>query len=174
LTIRPRRHTVPRKPRGQARTTAAGSTQARHEHYEHAPTLAPEPCRPGDNLVRSALPDVQLIQVASVREFFEAPEGRFDALLASAEGGSAWTLLHPRFGVVVPRPNVVTGPIALARPRNAPELHDYVSTWVALKRRDGTARHGSSVAAPDRPNRGGRSSETCSGGSTSGARRTRA
>jgi Na+/H+-dicarboxylate symporter len=94
-----------------------------------------------DNPVRSALPEAQLVPVASVREFFEAPAGRFDALLTSAEGGSAWTLLHPRFGVVVPRPNVVTGPIALATPRNAPELHDYVSTWVALKRRDGTARH---------------------------------
>ena len=94
-----------------------------------------------DNLVRSALPEAQLVPVASVREFFAAPAGRFDALLTSAEGGSAWTLLHPRFSVVVPRPNVVTGPIAFATPRNAPELHDYVSTWVALKRRDGTAPH---------------------------------
>jgi hypothetical protein len=43
--------------------------------------------------------------------------------------------------VVVPRPNVVTGPIVFATPRNAPDLHDYVSTWVALKRQDGVAGH---------------------------------
>ncbi len=94
-----------------------------------------------DNLVRAALPDVQLIRIESPRDFFEAPEGQYDALLFSAEGGSAWTLLHPEFSVVVPQPNVVTGPIAFATPKAAPELHDYVSTWLALKRQDGVARH---------------------------------
>jgi ABC-type amino acid transport substrate-binding protein len=94
-----------------------------------------------NNLVRSALPNVQLISIRSPTEFFEAPEGQFDAMLSSAEGGSAWTLAFPQFGVVVPRPNVVTGPIAFATPKHAPELHDYISTWVALKRRDGVAQH---------------------------------
>jgi len=94
-----------------------------------------------ENLVRSALPDVQLIRIGSAREFFEAPAGTFDAMLSTAEGGSAWTLLYPRFGVVVPRPNVVTGMIAFATPQSAPELHDYVSTWVALRTRDGVTRH---------------------------------
>jgi Na+/H+-dicarboxylate symporter/ABC-type amino acid transport substrate-binding protein len=94
-----------------------------------------------DNLVRSMLPDVQLIPIKSPGEFFEAPEGWHDALLLSAEGGSAWTLLFPRFSVVVPRPNVVAVPIAFATPRSTPELHDYVSTWVALKRQDGVVRY---------------------------------
>ena len=94
-----------------------------------------------DNLIRAALQNVQLISIKSPRDFFEAPEGHFDAMLFSAEGGSAWTLMFPRFSVVVPQPNVITGPIAFATPRSAPELHDYVSTWVALKARDGVARH---------------------------------
>jgi ABC-type amino acid transport substrate-binding protein len=94
-----------------------------------------------DNVVRAALPDAQLIRIDSPREFFEAPEERFDALLFTAEGGSAWTLIYPQFSVVVPRPNVITGPIALATPKSAPELHDYVSTWIALKRQDGVVRH---------------------------------
>ena len=94
-----------------------------------------------DNLVRAALPNVELIRIGSPREFFEAPQGRFDALLATAEGGSAWTLIYPRFSVVVPRPNVVTGPIAFATPRTAPEIYDYVSTWIELKRHDGSVRH---------------------------------
>jgi len=94
-----------------------------------------------DNLVRAALPNVELIRIGSPREFFEAPQGRFDALLATAEGGSAWTLIYPRFSVVVPRPNVVTGPIAFATPRTAPEVYDYVSTWIELKRHDGSVRH---------------------------------
>jgi proton glutamate symport protein len=94
-----------------------------------------------DRLMRGALPEAQLIRVDSPKAFLEAPEGRFDALLLSAEGGAAWTLLYPQFSVVVPRPNVITGPIALATPRHAPELYDFVSTWVALKRSDGVARH---------------------------------
>lgn len=94
-----------------------------------------------DNLVRGMLPNAELIRIGSMREFFQAPPGRFDALLATAEGGSAWTLLYPEFSVAVPGPNVVTGPIAVATPRSAPELHDYVSTWLALKRQDGSARH---------------------------------
>jgi Na+/H+-dicarboxylate symporter/ABC-type amino acid transport substrate-binding protein len=94
-----------------------------------------------ENLVRGALPKAELVPIQSPREFFAAPEGTFDALLFTAEGGSAWTLLHPAFSVVVPRPNVVTGPIALATPRGAPGLHDYISTWVALKRQDGVAQH---------------------------------
>ena len=94
-----------------------------------------------DNLIRATLPDVQLIGIKSPREFFEAPEGRYDALLFSAEGGSAWTLLFPRFSVVVPRPNVVTVPIAFATPKSAPDLYDYVSTWVALKRHDGIVKY---------------------------------
>ncbi len=94
-----------------------------------------------EKLVRAALPEARLVPVRSPREFFEAPQGEYDALLFSAEGGSAWTLLYPAFSVVVPRPDVVTGPMALATPRSAPGLHDYVSTWVALKRQDGVARH---------------------------------
>ena len=94
-----------------------------------------------DNLVRAVLPDAQLIGIRSPRDFFEAPEGQYDALLFSAEGGSAWTLLFPRFSVVVARPNVVGVPIAFATPKSETELHDYVSTWVALKRQDGSARY---------------------------------
>jgi Na+/H+-dicarboxylate symporter/ABC-type amino acid transport substrate-binding protein len=94
-----------------------------------------------DNVVRAALPDAQLIRIDSPRDFFEAPEGRFDAMLFTAEGGSAWTLIYPRFSVVVPRPDVVTGPIAFATPKSAPELHDYISTWIALRRQDGVVRH---------------------------------
>lgn len=94
-----------------------------------------------DNIISAALPHAQLIRIDSPQDFFAAPEGRFDAMLFSAEGGSAWTLIHPRFSVVVPRPNVVSGPIAFATPKGAPEVHDYVSTWIALKRQDGVARH---------------------------------
>jgi len=93
-----------------------------------------------NNLVRAALPKVELILIRSPADFFKAPEGQFDAMLASAEAGSAWTLIFPQFSVVVPKPNIVRGPLAIGTPKNAPELHEYVSTWVALKKENGTTR----------------------------------
>lgn len=93
-----------------------------------------------NNLVRAALPRAKLILIKSPTDFFKAPEGRFDAMLASAEAGSAWTLIFPAFGVVVPKPNIVRGPIAIGMPKNAPELYDYVNTWVTLKRESGITR----------------------------------
>lgn len=93
-----------------------------------------------NNLVHAALPKAELIFIKSPTDFFKASEGQFDAMLVSAEAGSAWTLIFPKFGVVVPKPDIVKGPIAIGTPRNAPELHDYVSTWVALKRDNGTTR----------------------------------
>jgi len=93
-----------------------------------------------NNLVRAAMPNAELILINSQTDFFKAPEGRFDAMLAAAEVGSAWTLIFPKFSVVVPKPNVVRGPIAIGMPKNAPELYDYVNTWVTLKRASGTTR----------------------------------
>jgi ABC-type amino acid transport substrate-binding protein len=93
-----------------------------------------------NNLARAALPKIELITIKSPTEFFKAPEGQFDAMLFSAEAGSAWTLIFPKFTVAVPKPGIVTGPIAPATPKNAPELHAYVSTWVALKKENGITK----------------------------------
>ena len=70
----------------------------------------------------------------SPRQFFEAEPGRFDALLYTAEAGSAWTLVYPRYSVVVPTRRTVSAPIALALPREAPDLAAHVDTWLLLQR----------------------------------------
>lgn len=93
-----------------------------------------------NNLIHAALPKAELIFIKSPTDFFRAPEGQFDAMLASAEAGSAWTLIFPKFSVVVPKPNIVRGPIAIGTPKNAPELYDYVNTWVSLKREGGVTQ----------------------------------
>lgn len=89
------------------------------------------------NLFRTLLPEAEQITIKRPAEFFAAPPGRFDAMAESAETGSAWTLRYPQFAVVVPKPNVVSIPLALAMPRNAPDLHEFVNTWIMLKKRDG-------------------------------------
>ena len=45
---------------------------------------------------------VTLIELQSLRDFFEQKGDDLDALLASAEAGAFWTLLYPDYGVVVP------------------------------------------------------------------------
>jgi len=60
-----------------------------------------------------------------------------DAIVAAAERGSAWTLLHPEFTVVVPRPGIVRIPLAYPLVRDE-EWRDFVDRWLELKRKDGT------------------------------------
>ncbi len=48
------------------------------------------------------LPDAVVKVIDSPRILLGAPEGEYDAMLYSAEAGSAWTLLYPGFLVVVP------------------------------------------------------------------------
>jgi ABC-type amino acid transport substrate-binding protein len=83
------------------------------------------------------LPEAEFIVVDSPREFFKAEEGEFDALFYTAEAGSGWTLVYPRFSVAIPQPDVVSVPLAYAMPRGAEDLGDYVDTWITLKRNGG-------------------------------------
>ena len=59
-------------------------------------------------------------------------------LAFGAEAGSAWTLVYPRFSVVVPEGRVRKLPVAVAMPRDEPELHVWVDAWVETVRSNGT------------------------------------
>ena len=87
--------------------------------------------------VERYLPAAKVAAVASAREFFDSKTKEFDALLFSAEAGSAWTLIYPQYSVVVPKPRTITAPIALGLPRDAPLLYDFVETWLTLQRESG-------------------------------------
>jgi hypothetical protein len=87
--------------------------------------------------LRRYLPEAEFEVIDSPREFFKAKEGEYDALFYTAEAGSGWTLVYPRFSVAIPQPDVVSVPLAYAMPRGADALGDYVDTWVTLKRKAG-------------------------------------
>ena len=61
-----------------------------------------------------------------------------DAVLFTAERGSVWTILHPQFAVVVPGPGTVGVPLAYPVARHDMEMASFVSTWINLKKNDGT------------------------------------
>jgi len=88
--------------------------------------------------VRQALPHVEWVALSSPREFFEETKPGLDAFLFTAESGSAWTLMYPRYTVIVPQPGLVSVPLVYALPRGDQELTDYVNAWIELKQKDGT------------------------------------
>ena len=92
------------------------------------------------SFVRDRLPQANIIPLKTddLTEFFERKGKTLDALVYSAETGSAWTLLYPEYSVVVPEPDIVTVPAAYALPRGDQEMVDFMNTWLALKQRDRT------------------------------------
>jgi proton glutamate symport protein len=90
------------------------------------------------SVLETMLPHAKIVEIASPREFFRATKGEFDALVAIAEAGSAWTLVYPAYTVAVPLPNPVRIPLAYPMPQGNSAFADYVNTWIELKKRDGT------------------------------------
>ena len=86
--------------------------------------------------LRESFPNLVVVTLGSPREFFEKKGA--DVLLASAEGGSAWTLLYPAYSVVVPTPSKVFQPLSYAVGRDNTELGEFLDHWVRLKKADGT------------------------------------
>ena len=91
-------------------------------------------------LVRDRLPQAKIEVLPEFTTFFTGQDPGVDALVFAAERGSAWTLMHPRFAVVIPEPDLVRVPLAYPIGQRDQALATFVSTWIELKRKDGTAR----------------------------------
>jgi hypothetical protein len=63
-------------------------------------------------MVRTHLPEAEVIVLDNVLDYFEGRLPEVDAVLFTAERGSVWTILHPQFTVVVPGPGTVGVPLA--------------------------------------------------------------
>ncbi|MGB7948039.1 MAG: ABC transporter substrate-binding protein, partial [Candidatus Binatia bacterium] len=91
------------------------------------------------SFVRERLPNAQLVIVDSAAEFFESRGKTLDGFIYTAEGGSAWSLLHPEYTVAVPPPPI-SQPLTYPMARGDQELEDYVNALIDLKKRDGTLK----------------------------------
>jgi Na+/H+-dicarboxylate symporter len=90
------------------------------------------------NLIQRYLPQAEITIVDTPRVFFNDDGQTYDALVFSAEAGSAWTLVYPQFSVVVPEGRGIKSPVAFGLPTSTPRLERYVNTWVTLKREEST------------------------------------
>ncbi|MEW6364713.1 MAG: cation:dicarboxylase symporter family transporter [Acidobacteriota bacterium] len=88
--------------------------------------------------MREELPDAELIPVRSIEEFMKEGSDAADALVLSAERGSAWCLLYPNYSVVVPRPSAGSIPLAYPISDTDPVFINFLNAWLELKKGDGT------------------------------------
>lgn len=87
--------------------------------------------------LQQLLPNADLVYLAGAEEFFSASERPADALLLSAEEGSAYAYRYPRYAVALTRQDIRL-PAAYALPKGDLEMVEFVSNWIELKRRDGS------------------------------------
>lgn len=80
---------------------------------------------------------VQMVEIDRLGEFFES-DGAYDALVTSAEVGSAWTLRYPRFAVVHVLEQRTGVPLVYAIPGRDPEFRQFLNHWIELRRASGT------------------------------------
>ncbi len=88
--------------------------------------------------VETLLPQSQAVFIVSPRAYLRGEGPELDAVLYSAEGGAAWTLLYPGFSIVVPQPILARLSAGYLVPPEDDAWARYINEWVSLKRRDGT------------------------------------
>jgi Na+/H+-dicarboxylate symporter/ABC-type amino acid transport substrate-binding protein len=84
------------------------------------------------------LPDAEIVPVDRMEDMFTPRTPPLDAFVATAERGSAYTLLHPAFAVAVPKPRPFKVPLAYVVAGRDAAMTALVNTWIDLKRDDGT------------------------------------
>lgn len=89
------------------------------------------------HLISAELPNASMVSISSPREFLRGNRPDLDAVVYSAEGGAAWTLLYPAYSIVVPKPEKISLPMAYALPKGQQEWTRFVSEWVVIKRKTG-------------------------------------
>ena len=87
--------------------------------------------------IREHLPQAEIVELNTEREFFEGTS-TFDVLLTTAEGGSAWTLFYPRYTVVEPFAHPVRVPLVYPVGGRDLRFEEFLNKWIDIKKRDGT------------------------------------
>ena len=108
---------------------------------EMTPLRLAVPNLPGlDVFLREHLPHAELVPFDNPRTLFRETAAKVDAILMTAERGSAWSLLHPELSVAVTQPNPPRLPLAYAVANRDEALKELVDIWLEVKKRDGTLR----------------------------------
>jgi Na+/H+-dicarboxylate symporter/ABC-type amino acid transport substrate-binding protein len=88
--------------------------------------------------IRDELTEVDIVPIDRMDDMFVPHEPPIDAMVLTAERGSAYTLLHPEYSVAVPKPRPFRVPLAYVIAGRDRAMAAMVDTWIELKRKDGT------------------------------------
>ncbi|MGR9043712.1 MAG: cation:dicarboxylate symporter family transporter [Gammaproteobacteria bacterium] len=88
--------------------------------------------------IEEHFPNLQVDELDTEAEFFAIESFRQEALVTTAEGGSAWTLLYPGYTVVNPLEHKEGAPLVFAVAGHDFQLEKYLDTWIAIKQMDGS------------------------------------
>jgi Na+/H+-dicarboxylate symporter len=88
--------------------------------------------------IHSLLPDAKLVFLESAEDFFVGNDEGADALLLSAEEGSAYSYRYPQYTVIKARQGTIQIPAVYAVPKGDIETMEFISNWIYLKQKDGT------------------------------------
>jgi hypothetical protein len=88
--------------------------------------------------VGQVLQNAEIVPIDRMDDIFMPHDPPIDAFVATAERGSAYTLLHPAYAVAVPMPRPSKVPLAYVIAGGDAAMASMVDTWIDQKRRDGT------------------------------------
>jgi Na+/H+-dicarboxylate symporter/ABC-type amino acid transport substrate-binding protein len=86
--------------------------------------------------VKRYLQNTDVVLLETYSDFFTDNPKKVEALVISAEAGSAWTILHPAYSVVVPEPHLKSN-AAFAIPLAALDFEDIVNDWLQMNQTSG-------------------------------------
>jgi len=87
--------------------------------------------------VQQGLPLADVVEIQSPRAFLKGEREDLDAVVFSAEGGSAWTLIYPHYSIVMPQQMRVKVAMGYPSPRGDAEWSGFISTWVEMNTKNG-------------------------------------
>jgi ABC-type amino acid transport substrate-binding protein len=89
------------------------------------------------DLARPLLPNAEFANLKSIDDFFTG-KVKADVLLTTAEQGAAYCMLHPKFDVVVPKPDLVKDNFAYVIAQNDLAFSKFINEWLSIKRNNHT------------------------------------
>jgi Na+/H+-dicarboxylate symporter len=87
---------------------------------------------------RRRAPESNIEFIKAEREFFEDTTGKYSGLLTTAEGGSAWTLKHPKYSVVLPLRRRIQIDYVIPVAGDDRGLTAFLDRWIDISENDGT------------------------------------
>ena len=75
--------------------------------------------------------------IDSPRPYLRGQRPDLDAVVISAESGSAWSLIYPAYSVAVPMPRVIRAPTAYPVAQGDTGFARFLSRWIDIKEKGG-------------------------------------